>query len=89
MADYTLMFLPQKILSLLGLLGQNIMLLCHYTEQKRIIENRLAILCILLVVFGFSFYCLFCIHIVASEKCGEKVTVHPRGQCKSASSAYG
>ena len=35
--DYMLVFMPQKILSLLDLLGQNILLLCYYTEQKRII----------------------------------------------------
>ena len=43
MVDYTLVFVPQKILSLLGLLGQNIMLLYHYTEQKMNMDNRLAI----------------------------------------------
>ena len=31
MVDYMLVFVPQKILSLLG---QNIMLLCHYAEPK-------------------------------------------------------
>lgn len=30
----------QNILSLLGLLGQNMMLLCHYAEQKRLMDNR-------------------------------------------------
>ena len=35
----------------LGLLGQNIMLLCHYAEQKRIMDNRLAI-------FIFFLFCL-------------------------------
>ena len=32
-ADYVLEFVLQKILSLSGLLRQNIMLLCHYAEQ--------------------------------------------------------
>ena len=35
--------LPQKMLSPLGLLEQNIMLLYHKAEQKRIMDNRLAI----------------------------------------------
>ena len=39
MADYML----QKILSLSGLLWQNILLLCHYAERKRIMDDRLAI----------------------------------------------
>ena len=43
MADYLLVSMLQKIMSLSGLLGQNIMLLCHYAEQKRIMDNRLAI----------------------------------------------
>ena len=43
MVDYMLVFVPQIILSLLGLLGQNIMLLCHYTEWKRIMDNQLVI----------------------------------------------
>ena len=38
--DYVLVFVPQKILSLSGLLGQNILLLCHYAEQKTIMDNR-------------------------------------------------
>ena len=42
MVDYMLVFMLQKILSLSGLQGQNIMLLCHYTERKRIMDNRLA-----------------------------------------------
>ena len=43
MADYMLVFALKKILSLLGLLGQSILLLCHYAERKRIMDNRLAI----------------------------------------------
>ena len=43
MADYMLVFMPQKILSLSGLLGQNIMLLGHFTEWKRFVDNQLAI----------------------------------------------
>ena len=39
MADYMLVFVPQKILSLLGLLGQNILLLYHYAERKRIMDS--------------------------------------------------
>ena len=33
----------QKILSLIGLLGQNIVLLCHYAKWKRIMDNQIAI----------------------------------------------
>ena len=36
-----LVLVLQQILSLLGLLGQNIILLCHYTEQKRILDNSI------------------------------------------------
>ena len=43
MADYMLVFMLQKILSLSGLLGQHFMLLCHYAEQKRMMDNQLAI----------------------------------------------
>ena len=43
MADYMLVLVLEKILSLSGPLGQNIMLLCHYAKQKRIMDNRLAI----------------------------------------------
>ena len=34
--NYMLVFMLQKILSPLGLIGQNIKLLCHYAERKRI-----------------------------------------------------
>ena len=57
MADYMLVFVPQKILSPLGILGQNIMLLCQYAERKSIVDNQLAIFIIFL--FCFSFYCLY------------------------------
>ena len=43
MVDYMLVFVLEKILSVLGLLGQNIMLLCQYAEQKSIMDNQLAI----------------------------------------------
>ena len=36
-----LVFLLEKILTLLGLLGQNIMLLCHHAEQKHLMDNRI------------------------------------------------
>ena len=48
MADYMLVFVPQKILSPLGILGQNIMLLCQYAERKSIVDNQLAIFIIFL-----------------------------------------
>ena len=48
MVDYMLVFVPQKILSLLGLLGQNITLLCHYPQWKRIMDNWIAIFVIFL-----------------------------------------
>ena len=41
MADYMFVFGLQKILSLSELLGQNILLLCHYVEWKRIMDNRI------------------------------------------------
>ena len=40
-ADYMFVYVLQKILSLLGLLGQNIMMLCHYAEKKRIMDNHI------------------------------------------------
>ena len=40
-ADNMLVLILQQILSLLGLLRQNITLLCHYVEQKRILDNRI------------------------------------------------
>ena len=43
MVDFMLVFVLEKILSVLGLLGQNIMLLCQYAEQKSIMDNQLAI----------------------------------------------
>ena len=54
MADYMLMFVLQKILSLSGLLGQNILLLCHNAERKRIMDKRHFRL--LLAGFGFCLY---------------------------------
>ena len=42
MADYMLVFLLEKILCLLGLLSQNIMLLCHHAEQKRLMDNHIS-----------------------------------------------
>ena len=60
MVDYMLVFMLQKISSLSGLLGQNILLLCHHVERKWILDNRLPTDHFrLLVVFGFSIYCLF------------------------------
>ena len=50
--DYMLVFVQQKILRLSGLLGQNITLLYHYAERKRIMDKRLAIF----VFFFFFFY---------------------------------
>ena len=50
MVDYMFVFVPQKILSLSGLLGENLLLLCHYTERKRIMDDRLAI-------FIFFYFC--------------------------------
>ena len=56
MVDYMLVFVLQKLWSLLGLVGQNIMPLCHYAEQKSHCTSHFRLL---LVVFGFSFYCLY------------------------------
>ena len=44
MADYMLVFVPQKILSLSGLPGQNFLLLCRYAERKRIVCVRFLLL---------------------------------------------
>ena len=52
-------FVLQKILSLSGLLGQNIMLLCHYAEQKRIMDNRICHIILEPPRRGSFFYCLF------------------------------
>ena len=60
MMDYMLAFMPQKILSLLGLLRQNLMLLCHYAERKRIMDNWLAIfIFFLLNSVSLSTVCLY------------------------------
>ena len=48
------MLVLQKILSLSGLRGQNILLLCHYTERKRIMDDQLAIFVFLLCSFSSS-----------------------------------
>ena len=69
MADYMLVFVLQKILSLLGLLGQNIMLLCHYAEQKRIMDNRIRHLILDPARSAFSFYCLFVYSVQALCSC--------------------
>ena len=58
MVDYMLVFVPQKISSLLGLLGQNIFLLCHYAEWKRNLDKRLAIFFLLCLVSP-STVCLY------------------------------
>ena len=63
-----LVFLLQKILSLLVLLWQNIMLLCHYAEQKRIMDNCTSHFH-LLVLFCFSFNCLFVYSVKALCAC--------------------
>ena len=39
-ADNMLVLIVQQILNLLGLLGQNITLLCHCAEQKMILDNQ-------------------------------------------------
>ena len=62
MADYMHVLVLQKILSLLEFVGQNIMLLCHYAEQKRIMDNRLAIFVFLVLcsVFLLLSVCIEC-----------------------------
>ena len=58
-----LVFVPQKILSLLGLLGQNIMLLCHYAERKRIMDSQLSIFVFFfLCSVSLSIVCLYRVH---------------------------
>ena len=60
MEDYMLVLVLQKILSLSELLEQNILLLCHYAEQKRIMDNPLAIfVCFFLCSVSSSTVCLY------------------------------
>ena len=59
MVDYMLVFVPQKILSLLGLLGQHIMPPLPPAEWKRIMDNRWAILVFLLCLVSPSTACLY------------------------------
>ena len=61
MADYMVVFLLEKILCLLGLLSQNIMLLCHHAEQKRLRHRQLHSDCFLLLFICIqrsSFLCM-------------------------------
>ena len=57
MADCMLVFVLQKILSLPGLLGPNILLLCHYAEQ-RIMDNWLATFVFILCSVSTSTVCI-------------------------------
>ena len=60
MADYMLVLVLQKIFSLSGLLGENILLLCHDAEWKRIMDNWAAIFVFfLLCSFSSSTVCLY------------------------------
>ena len=59
MADYMLVLVLQKILSLSGLIGQNILLLCHHAEWKRIMDDRRAIFVFLLCSVSSSTVCLY------------------------------
>ena len=66
MADYMLVFILQKILSLLGLLRQNVMLLCHNAEWKKIMDNYIRhIICVQFLLLlsvciqPASFMCIF------------------------------
>ena len=56
MADYMLVLVLQKILSLSG---QNILLLCYYAEQKKDYGQPTRHFHILIVVFGFFFFSRF------------------------------
>ena len=63
--DYMFVFVPQKILSLLGLLGQNFKRLRNYAKRKRIMDNRLAIfLFFLLCSVSPSTVCLSTVHVL-------------------------
>ena len=68
MADYMLVFMLQKILNLSVLPGQNILLLCHYAEQKKDYGQPTSYFRLLLV-FGFCFYFLFVYSAQASCAC--------------------
>ena len=59
MADFILVFMQQNMLSLVGSLGQNIMLLCHYAERKRIMDSHIRHIISDPPRRAFSFYCLF------------------------------
>ena len=60
MVDHMLVLVLQKIFSLSELLEQNILLLCHYAEQKRIMDNPLAIfVCFFLCSVSSSTVCLY------------------------------
>ena len=56
--DYTLVFMLQKISSVSGLLGQNILLLCCYAEQKRLMDNIHHIIFFFLCSVSSSTVCL-------------------------------
>ena len=64
MADYILVFMLQKISSQLGLLTQNIMLLCHYTEHKRIVDNRQASFVWFLLLLTVCIQCASFMHML-------------------------
>ena len=55
-----LVFVLQNILSVLGLLEQNIVLLCHYAERKRIMDSRIAIF-VFLLFCSVSVLCMLCL----------------------------
>ena len=54
-----LVFMLQKVLRLLGLLGHNSLLLCHYAEREKDYGQLTSHFRLLLVVLSFSVYCLF------------------------------
>ena len=54
-----LVFMLQKVLRLLGLLGHNSLLLCHYVEHEKDYGQLTSHFRLLLVVLSFSVYCLF------------------------------
>ena len=76
MVDYMLVFALQKILCLLGLLGQNI-LLCHNAERKGIMDNRIRHIILDPPRRAFSFYCLFVYSTQALCTCSSSTYYRP------------
>ena len=71
MVDHMLVFVLQNTLSLIGLLEQNIMPLCHYTERKKIMDNRLTIFIFFMLCSTVCLYtvCKLYVHALSLLLC--------------------